>query len=63
MKQDDRAKQFLPFSALKGYEELIEEPTAALPHKKEACPIKPPREIANCKAAEKAKISKKPLEK
>ena len=36
MKQDDRAKQFMPFSALKGYEDLIEETPPLQANTKEA---------------------------
>lgn len=63
MKQNDRAKQFMPFAALSGYEELIEEqskqtiPSPRAPKRtcsqKSATPTDPPRPASR-------KLSKEP---
>lgn len=34
MRQNDRAKQFMPFAALKGYEEMVEEQALPIPQAK-----------------------------
>ena len=34
MRQNDRAKQFMPFAALKGYEEMVEEQALPTPQAK-----------------------------
>ena len=44
MRHEDRAKQFMPFAALKGYEELIEEQSEQ--------PIKPSRGRRFCAKTE-----------
>lgn len=51
MRNEDRAKQFMPFAALKGYEELIEEQSEQ--------PTKPPQLL---KSTEKPPKRKKRLD-
>jgi hypothetical protein len=41
MRNEDRAKQFMPFAALKGYEELIEESEQPTPTKTPGSQAKP----------------------
>ena len=64
MKQDDRAKQFLPFSPLKGYDELIEEslPTEP-PQTKPRFKSAPPKHLAAPKGEENRRNLKKPFQK